>query len=163
MEKSASLTETVSAAGAVGDTLGQGPVSAHTHMHPQPANDVRDFLIRKDGQTYAGSHLLVDFWGGSKLNDVDLMTTALREAAEAAGATVLHTHVHEFGGEGGVSGVAVLAESHISVHTWPELDYAAFDVFMCGQCRPENAVAVLERCFSPARTKVSEQKRGLVE
>lgn len=163
MEKSTSLTETVSAAGAVGNTLKQGSAGAHAHMHPQPANDVRDFLIHKDGQTYAGAHLLVDFWGGSRLNDPDLMASALREAAEAAGATVLHIHVHEFGGEGGVSGVAVLAESHISVHTWPELDYAAFDVFMCGQCRPENAVTVLERCFSPTRTEVSEQKRGLVE
>ena len=91
------------------------------------------------------------------------MATALRDAAEASDATVLHVHVHEFGGEGGISGVAVLAESHISVHTWPELDYAAFDVFMCGQCRPEKAVAVLEEYFSPARAEVSEQKRGLVE
>lgn len=163
MEKSASLIKPVSAAGAVGNTLIQGAADAQAQMHPQPANDVRDFLIHKDGETYAGAHLLVDFWGGSRLNDVELMTTALREAAEASGATVLHTHIHEFGGEGGVSGVAVLAESHISVHTWPELDYAAFDVFMCGQCRPEKAVAVLEQYFAPTRTEVSEQKRGLVE
>jgi S-adenosylmethionine decarboxylase len=161
MEKSAVLTETVVAAGAVGDSQMMGGESAH--MHPQPANDVRDFLIHKDGQTYAGAHLLVDFWGGTRLNDPELMAEALRAAAEAADATVLHIHVHEFGGEGGVSGVAVLAESHISVHTWPELDYAAFDVFMCGNCRPEKAVTVLERFFAPARTEVSEQKRGLVE
>jgi len=163
MEKSALLTEPVTAAGAVGESLIQGSASAHAHMHPQPANDVRDFLIHKDGQTYAGAHLLVDFWGGSRLNDADLMADALREAAEASDATVLHVHVHEFGGEGGVSGVAVLAESHISVHTWPELDYAAFDVFMCGNCRPEKAVAVLERYFAPTRSDVVEQKRGLVE
>lgn len=163
MEKSASLTDQVSAAGAVGESLIQGSASAYAHMHPQPANDVRDFLIHKDGLTYAGQHLLVDFWGGSRLNDAELMAEALREAAEASGATVLHVYVHEFGGGGGVSGVAILAESHISVHTWPEMDYAAFDVFMCGNCRPQKAVSVLERYFSPMRSEVSEQKRGIVE
>ena len=122
MEKSALFTNPVSAAAAGGEPLIERATSAQAHMHPQPANDVRDFLIHKDGQTYAGAHLLVDFWGGSRLNDADLMAMALREAAEASDATVLHVHVHEFGGEGGVSGVAVLAESHISVHTWPELD-----------------------------------------
>jgi S-adenosylmethionine decarboxylase len=163
MDKSALLTEPVSAAIAVSETHLLESASAHAHMRPQPANDTRDFLIHKDGQTYAGAHLLVDFWGGSRLNDTELMAEALLEAAEASDATVLHIHVHEFGGEGGVSGVAVLAESHISVHTWPELDYAAFDVFMCGACRPENAVKVLERYFSPTRSDISEQKRGLVE
>jgi len=163
MDKFALLTEPVSAAIAVGETHFLESASAHAHMHPQPANDTRDFLIHKDGQTYAGAHLLVDFWGGSRLNDTELMAEALLEAAEASDATVLHIHVHEFGGEGGVSGVAVLAESHISVHTWPELDYAAFDVFMCGACRPEKAVKVLERYFSPTRSDISEQKRGLVE
>ena len=163
MDKSALLTEPVSAAIAVGETHLLESASGHAQMHPQPANDTRDFLIHKGGQTYAGAHLLVDFWGGSRLNDTELMAEALREAAEASDATVLHIHVHEFGGEGGVSGVAVLAESHISVHTWPELDYAAFDVFMCGACRPEKAVKVLERYFSPTRSDISEQKRGLVE
>lgn len=160
MEKSASLFKPVSAADGVGDTLIQG--NAGTRVHTQLAKEHRDFLIYRDGETYAGAHLLIDFWGGSRMNDADLMTIALREAAEAAGATVLHVHVHEFGGEGGISGVAVLAESHISVHTWPELDYAAFDVFMCGQCRPERSVAVLEKYFSPFRAEISEQKRGLV-
>ena len=163
MDKFALLTEPVSAAISVGETHLLESASAHAHIHPRPVNNTRDFLIHKDGQTYAGAHLLVDFWGGSRLNDTELMAEALREAAEASDATVLHIHVHEFGGEGGVSGVAVLAESHISVHTWPELDYAAFDVFMCGACRPEKAVKVLERYFSPTRSDISEQKRGLVE
>ena len=72
-------------------------------------------------------------------------------------------HVHEFGGEGGVSGVAVLAESHISVHTWPELDYAAFDVFMCGTCNPEKAVETLCARLNPDRFTVDERKRGIIE
>ncbi|MEE2998008.1 MAG: adenosylmethionine decarboxylase [Pseudomonadota bacterium] len=122
-----------------------------------------DFLIRRNGQIYAGVHLLIDFWGGNRLADVPFVESALRHAAESAFATVLHIHIHEFGGEGGVSGVAVLAESHISIHTWPELEYAAFDVFMCGTCRPENALAALEDRFRPSRKSVTEAKRGLLK
>ena len=58
-------------------------------------------------------------------------TTVRRECIRAAGATLLHIHLHHFTPNNGVSGVAVLAESHISVHTWPESGFAAFDVFMC--------------------------------
>jgi len=60
------------------------------------------------------------------------MEATLREAVLQAGATLLHIHLHHFTPNGGISGVAVLAESHISVHTWPERNFAAFDVFMCG-------------------------------
>ena len=123
----------------------------------------KDYLVRKDGLTYAGTHVLVDFWGASDLEDPDFVAQALRDAAEACNATVLHVHVHEFASSGGVSGVAVLAESHITVHSWPEIDYAAFDVFMCGDCDPLLAVPVLRRAFRPARVTVDEQKRGLVE
>ena len=122
-----------------------------------------DYLVRKDGRIYAGSHVLVDFWGASNLSAPELIETTLREAAAACGATVLHVHVHEFLSNGGVSGVAVLAESHISIHTWPELDFAAVDIFMCGNCAPERALPVLRRVFRPVRESVGEQKRGLIE
>lgn len=160
MDKPALMSDRHSADREIGIEI---PPTAAIADHSIMANDVRDYLIRKEGKTYAGEHLLIDFWGCSRLNDVNLMTETLRNAAEAADATVLHIHVHEFGGEGGVSGVAVLAESHISVHTWPELDYAAFDVFMCGNCRPDKAVAVLERMFTPQRAEITEQRRGVVE
>ena len=123
----------------------------------------KDYLVRKDGLTYAGIHVLVDFWGASRTDDVDFVAQTLRDAAEACNATVLHVHVHEFPSSGGVSGVAVLAESHITVHSWPEIDYAAFDVFMCGDCDPLLAVPVLRRAFRPDRVSLDEQKRGLVE
>jgi S-adenosylmethionine decarboxylase len=123
----------------------------------------KDYLVRKDGLTYAGTHVLVDFWGASQTDDVEFVAQTLRDAAEACNATVLHVHVHEFPSSGGVSGVAVLAESHITVHSWPEIDYAAFDVFMCGDCDPLLAVPVLRRAFRPDRVSVDEQKRGLVE
>ncbi len=126
-------------------------------------NSAKDFLVRKDGRVYAGSHVLVDFWGASNLSEPERIERALREAANACGATVLHVHVHQFSSNGGVSGVAVLAESHISIHTWPELDFAAFDIFMCGNCAPERALPVLRRVFRPDRERVEEYKRGLVE
>ncbi len=128
----------------------------------EPVSD-KDYLVRKDGRVYAGSHYLVDFWGASNLTEIGLVESTLREAAEACGATVLHIHVHEFASNGGISGVAVLAESHISIHTWPELDFAAFDIFMCGTCAPERALPVLRRVFRPRRERIDELRRGLVE
>lgn len=86
----------------------------------------------------------------------------MREIVSKCGATLLHIHLHHFTPSGGISGVAVLAESHISVHTWPERDYAAFDVFMCGDAEPENAIPVLKRAFFPKRLEVVEELRGQV-
>ena len=120
----------------------------------------KDYLVRKDGLTYAGIHVLVDFWGASRTDDVDFVAQTLRDAAEACNATVLHVHVHEFPSSGGVSGVAVLAESHITVHSWPEIDYAAFDVFMCGDAQPWKAVDVLKAAFATADVRVKELRRG---
>lgn len=68
----------------------------------------------------------------------------MKRAAAAGRAQVLASHMHAFGSGGGVTGVVLLAESHITVHTWPERDYAAFDVFMCGRCDAEAAAAVIE-------------------
>jgi len=56
----------------------------------------------------------------------------------------------------------VLAESHVSVHTWPERDYAAFDLFMCGETDPHAAVAVLADALAPQKTKITEMLRGIV-
>jgi S-adenosylmethionine decarboxylase len=122
-----------------------------------------DYFIDKDGFRYAGGHLLLDFWGASNLTDPTGAEAALCEAARASGATILHAHVHQFGEGGGVSGVVVLAESHISIHTWPERNFAAVDIFMCGACDPRLAVPVLRRAFRPATVKLTEHRRGLVE
>jgi len=107
-----------------------------------------------------GLHLLVDFWGCRGLRDTEGIERVLREAAEASGATVLNVMLHNFGESGGITGVALLAESHISIHTWPETGYAALDLFMCGRCAPREALPVLEAWFSPGSTKVTEHWRG---
>jgi S-adenosylmethionine decarboxylase len=123
----------------------------------------KDFFVERNGKRYAGTHLIVDLRGAQKLDDVAFIERALIDAVEAANATLLHIHLHHFTPNGGVSGVAVLAESHISIHTWPETGYAALDIFMCGHADPHKAVPVLERAFAPASTAVQELCRGEVE
>jgi S-adenosylmethionine decarboxylase len=122
-----------------------------------------DHFITRDGVRFAGMHLLVDLWGGEKLDDLDHTERALTDAVRAAGATLLHTHLHHFSPNGGISGVLVLAESHISIHTWPERGYAALDIFMCGDADPYRAIPVLRAAFRPATVTLSENKRGLIQ
>ena len=130
------------------------------HLHPV-ADGPQDYTVEKDGLHFAATHVLAEFWGARHLDDVDVIGNAIRAAAEAAGATVLHVYLHQFSSTGGVSGVAVLAESHISIHTWPERDFAAIDIFMCGVCDPYKAVPVLRRALAPTSMQISEHKRGL--
>ncbi len=136
-------------------------------LHDQTASDPHtdnsttvDHFIVRNGVEFAGTHIILDLWGASKLDDLHLMEHTLREAVAVAGATLLHIHLHHFTPNGGISGVAVLAESHISVHTWPERDFAAFDVFMCGDAKPEMTIPVLQDAFTPTHISVSEHLRG---
>jgi S-adenosylmethionine decarboxylase len=116
------------------------------------------FAIRK-GVRCAGVHLIIDLHGAERLDDIDHIETTLRHCVEAARATLLHIHLHHFR-PNGVSGVAVLAESHISIHTWPDARYAALDVFMCGTADPDACIPVLRRAFSAQRVGVNEILRG---
>jgi S-adenosylmethionine decarboxylase len=120
-----------------------------------------DYFVERDGVRFAGMHLLIDMWGAVNLDDEAVIREALRRATEACGATLLHLHAHRFHESGGISGVAVLAESHISIHTWPERGFAAIDIFMCGTCDPMDAIGVLETTFHPDDIRVNEQRRGL--
>lgn len=128
----------------------------------RPENQPKDYFVVRDGLTYAGGHVLADLWGAERLDDEAYIEQAMRDAIDICGATLLHIHLHHFGDNGGVSGVAVLAESHISVHTWPERGFAAFDIFMCGSCDPEKAVPVLERYFKPTTLQIEKYRRGIV-
>ncbi len=123
----------------------------------------KDHFVIRDGVRFAGTHLILDLWGGRGLDDMELIEKALRRIVKSAKATLLHIHLHRFTPNGGISGVAVLAESHISVHTWPERAYAAFDVFMCGAAIPHVAIAELKKAFKPERLEVVEHRRGIVE
>ena len=121
-----------------------------------------DHFVTRDGMCFAGTHVIIDLWGASGLDDIELIDRTLKQAVEECKATLLHIHLHRFEPSGGVSGVAVLAESHISIHTWPERGYAALDVFMCGSAMPHKAVPVLRAAFKPASVQFVEHRRGLV-
>lgn len=92
--------------------------------------------------SYMGRHVIADLHDVSAelLCSIDFWKEILIDGAKKSGATVLSDHFHHFGEGYGLTGVIVLAESHISIHTWPEKNYAAIDVFMCGTCDPEVAV-----------------------
>ena len=121
--------------------------------------DRDDHFIRRDGAVFAGTHLIIEVVNGHGLDDEARIQQAFRDCVDSCGATLLHIHTHKFSPQG-VSGVAVLAESHISVHTWPEIGYGAFDVFMCGDARPWLAVDVLKAAFGTADVRVRELRRG---
>ena len=134
------------------ETLSEGPRSA--------SDERKDFFIERDGERFAGTHLIIDLIGAHRLDDLAHIEKALIRCVEVSKATLLHIHLHHFTPNGGVSGVAVLSESHISIHTWPEADYAALDVFMCGHAEPHKAIAVLEEAFGPSSIRVDEHRRG---
>jgi len=121
----------------------------------------KDYFITRNGKRYAGVHLLIDLHGASHLSDLGHIEKTMRRCVEASKATLLHIHLHRFDPDG-VSGVAVLAESHISVHTWPESRFAAFDVFMCGNTQPEVCVEIMREAFEAERAEVQEILRGEV-
>jgi S-adenosylmethionine decarboxylase len=124
------------------------------------SDERKDFFIERDGKRFAGTHLIIDLIGASRLDDLAHIEAALRRCVEVSKATLLHIHLHHFTPNGGVSGVAVLSESHISIHSWPEADYAALDVFMCGEAEPHNAIEVLREAFKPSEIRVGEHQRG---
>lgn len=124
------------------------------------AEDRKDHFINRDGRRYAGTHLIIDLWGASRIDELPHVQETLIKAAKDAGATVLSIDLHHFTPNNGISGVVVLAESHISIHTWPEENYAALDVFMCGDAKPERAIDVFKAAFKPAKTLVDTLRRG---
>mgnify|MGYP001365521579 CR=1 FL=1 len=119
-------------------------------------------FVYVNGKMYAGLHYLVDMWGIKNEDNTQKINDLLLRAAEAANATVLYQHSHHFGDGQGISAFAVLAESHISVHTWPEKNYAAFDIFMCGKTDPDMSLKLLETELKPKKIEVKKIKRGLV-
>ncbi len=108
----------------------------------------------------SGKHLVADFWD-CRLPDSEIGWRRLIESAVAAmDATLLGLHVHLFEPQGATA-VAILSESHLAVHTWPERDYVAVDVFTCGESvRPEDGIETLRRELQPSRERILEIDRG---
>jgi S-adenosylmethionine decarboxylase len=110
---------------------------------------------------YQGRHLIADLHGCERLNDIGAIESLLRDAAHAAGASVLEIRLHSFGSGQGVTGVAILAESHISIHTWPEHSYAALDFFLCGARHDlDAALAIIVAVLRPRKVRQHDFARG---
>ncbi|TPO01254.1 adenosylmethionine decarboxylase [Mesorhizobium sp. B1-1-5] len=107
-----------------------------------------------------GRHLIVELHDAVNLDDASFIDQILRHAAEAAKAKVLALHHHVFTPDGGVTAFAMLAESHISIHTWPVECYAAVDIFMCGTCNPLACLLAFATAFRPKRMSVLNLSRG---
>lgn len=111
-----------------------------------------------------GLHLIIDLYecrNKKLLTDVSEVESVMLCAAKAAKATVIDSIFHRFQPHG-VSGIVVIGESHLSIHTWPEYKYAAVDVFTCGNCTsPQKAFEVLRKKFKSARSGVMKVERAL--
>jgi len=112
-----------------------------------------------------GKHLLLELKGCEKevLNDIGFLREALLAAAGEAGATVLGESFHQFNPQG-VSGVVIIAESHLVIHTWPEYGYAAADIFTCGNSvQPGKAAEILVRKLGSKNHSIIEMQRGILD
>jgi S-adenosylmethionine decarboxylase len=112
-----------------------------------------------------GRHVLAEMYGCEfgALNDVERVRQTMVDAALAAGAEVREAAFHKFSPQG-VSGVVVISESHLAVHTWPELGYAAVDVFTCGErVDPWDACEYIISRFKADHYTATEMRRGIFE
>jgi S-adenosylmethionine decarboxylase proenzyme len=111
-----------------------------------------------------GRHVLLELSGCpyALLNDLEYIRKSLVKAADRAEVTIISENFSRFNPHG-ISGVLVIAESHISIHTWPEYDYAAIDIFTCGDtCLPDRAVEYLIKAFRPGEYKSYIVRRGVL-
>ena len=109
---------------------------------------------------HLGTHILAEFHGCINLNDAVMLKDELIKAAQAAGATVLNAYTHQFSPQG-ISGLVLLQESHLSIHTWPEYGYAAVDIYTCGDhVNSQTAIDCLVAYFNPTHVRQLEIDRG---
>ena len=112
-----------------------------------------------------GRHLLVEFYDCNPdiINNKELVEQFMKEAAIKAGSTIVQSVFHMFQPHG-VSGVVVIAESHLAIHTWPEYKYASVDLYTCGSCvEPLEAYKYLKDKFQSKNTDLKEMLRGEME
>ncbi len=109
-------------------------------------------------------HLIAEYYRCDRtvLDDLEAIRRLMREAAERIGATVVGETFHRFSPQG-VSGVILIAESHLSIHTWPNRGYVAIDIFTCGGLDPRPGFNFLAEAFGAASARVQEVLRGLPE
>ena len=126
----------------------------------------KEFTAIQNGETeiYLGRHILAEFFecDPNILNSLDKIEKNMIDAALECGATIVQKCFHMFNPYG-VSGVVIISESHLAIHTWPELGYAAVDLFTCGDsCDPKVAYEFLKKVFNSKRATFTKLKRGII-
>ena len=112
--------------------------------------------------TQLGRHLIIEMFEAENLNDAELLEIALKETVDAIEGTLLDCRVVQFPVHG-VTGVAIISESHVAVHTWPEYGYAAVDIFTCNMdVDMQPGIDVMRKHFVPGRIDVREVPRGIL-
>ena len=130
-----------------------------------PIANATNSISEATKQQYLGRHILAEFFecDPNVLNNPALVEKYMLEAALECGATIVNKCFHLFAPHG-VSGVVIISESHLAIHTWPEFGYAAVDLFTCGeQCDPKVSYEFLKRKFNSRDTKYSQLNRGLMD
>jgi len=118
------------------------------------------WIQTNQNQKYAGIHIVADFWLGNIIEDPKRIEEILVEAAKRGNNVPLETAIHKFEPQG-ITGVVLLAESHIALHLWPEYKYLAIDIFTCGdKATPDKSLAYLKEVFQPEKAEVKKIIRG---
>ena len=118
--------------------------------------------VKEKNQKYAGIHLVAEFWGGKIIEDSKKIERILILAAKKANNTPLEVTIHKFSPQG-ITGVVLLAESHIALHLWSEFNYLAIDIFTCGdKAIPEKALEYFKKVFKPKKVVIQKIKRGVI-
>ena len=113
--------------------------------------------------SYAGIHIVADFWFGSNIEDPRQIKNLLLGAAKESLSTPLKVSIHKFSPQG-ITAIVLLAESHIAIHSWPEIHYLAVDIFTCGKnAKPNLALEHLRKAFQPKKVVVRQIKRGALK
>ena len=122
-------------------------------------------VVKPSCEKYLGRHILAEFFecDPNILNNIELVERYMTEAALECGATIVQKCFHLFTPHG-VSGVIIISESHLAIHTWPELGYAAVDLFTCGdKCDPKVSYEFLRKMFNSKKATFTELKRGIID
>lgn len=112
-----------------------------------------------------GNHLIIEFYGceSAVINNRDVVEKILVEAADKANVTIIDRQFHSFSPHG-VSGALIIAESHFTIHTWPEYKYCAVDIFTCGSLADkQTALEIIKKGLQATYYSAIEMKRGILD
>lgn len=119
------------------------------------------YYIEAEEKKYAGVHILIDMWYQSEPS-IDTVKFFIEKILLVSGSKLIEIMSHEFNAHGGISVLALLSQSHISFHSWPEYNYAAIDIFLCGNIFNDELAAIIEKVFLPQKTEINLHYRGII-